>query len=326
MEDLPLISVIVPVYCVEAYLDRCIRSIVEQTYTNLEILLVDDGSPDSCGAICDAWAERDSRICVIHKENGGAGLARNVALDQAKGELIGFVDSDDYLAPDMYRKLFSLLDQQVDIAECGICLVEGDAFPPERGSGKVQICTREEAMELHIQDQIFCQTPPNKLYKRDVIGDIRFPVGNLIDDEFFTYRVIGRAGCLAHLDWVGYAYRQQPGSVMHRAFSLKRLEALQAKKQRLDYLGEQMPELVSQARQDLFYACVYLMQESLRWLRGEQLQQAREKIHQTMAQLGSLEPDPWASGKKKILKWMAQRNLEGTCRFMNFLQDIHVLG
>ena len=101
MDALPLISVIVPVYRVEAYLDRCIRSIAEQTYSNLEIWLVDDGSPDNSGDICDRWAEKDSRIRVIHKTNAGAGAARNTALDGGRAELIAFVDSDDYLHPNL---------------------------------------------------------------------------------------------------------------------------------------------------------------------------------------------------------------------------------
>lgn len=98
----PLVSVIVPVYKVGKYLDKCVESIVEQTYKNLEIILVDDGSPDNCPAMCDKWAERDSRIKVIHKQNGGVSSARNVGIDAAQGEFIGFVDSDDWLEPDMY--------------------------------------------------------------------------------------------------------------------------------------------------------------------------------------------------------------------------------
>ena len=100
-----LISVIVPVYKVEPYLDKCVRSIVDQTYQNLEIILVDDGSPDRCGEICDAWAAKDSRIRVIHKENGGLSDARNAGMAVATGKYMGFVDSDDYIAPDMYRLL-----------------------------------------------------------------------------------------------------------------------------------------------------------------------------------------------------------------------------
>ena len=112
------ISVIVPIYKAEQYLDRCIQSIVDQTFKNLEIILVDDGSPDNCGDMCDAWAAKDSRIQVIHQPNAGGGAARNAALDIASGAFVGMVDSDDYIAPDMFLHLHELLETGADIAEC----------------------------------------------------------------------------------------------------------------------------------------------------------------------------------------------------------------
>ena len=116
----PLVSVIVPVYKVEKYLDKCVESIVGQTYKNLEIILVDDGSPDNCPAMCDKWADRDSRIKVIHKQNGGVSSARNAGIDAVQGEFIGFVDSDDWLEPDMYDCLVkNALEYNADISRCG---------------------------------------------------------------------------------------------------------------------------------------------------------------------------------------------------------------
>ena len=189
-----LISVIVPIYRVEKYLDNCIRSIVEQTYQNLEIILVDDGSPDRSGEICDEWAAKDCRIRVIHKENGGSGAARNSGLEIARGDLIGIVDSDDYIAPQMYEHLYSLMDGEVDIAECGIVETELDDQRLDDGSKFcASVYSVDEAMLLHIRDERFRQTPPNKLYRSSAVGDSRFPVGTLIDDEFWTYRVIGNA-------------------------------------------------------------------------------------------------------------------------------------
>lgn len=323
--DQPLISVIVPVYKAEAYLDRCVGSIVDQTYGNLEILLVDDGSPDQSGAICDAWAAKDSRIRVIHQENAGGGAARNRALDQAKGELIGFVDSDDYLAPEMYQQLYGLICQGAQIAECAITQVEGDAFPEETGTGTVTTVDREQAMGLHIQDTIFRQTPPNKLYCRKTIGDIRFPEGNLIDDEFFTYRVIGNAQRLSHLDRPFYAYRQTPGSAMHKPYSLKRLEGLNAKVQRLAYLEEHLPRLVTAAREDLLLSCVYAMQGSLRYLPPEDLAQARKILAGVKAQTSDPELGTGLGLKKKALLRSAQNSLERTAKLLNFLEDIHLL-
>lgn len=323
--DQPLISVIVPVYKAEAYLDRCVGSIVDQTYRNLEILLVDDGSPDKSGSLCDTWAAKDSRIRVIHQENAGGGAARNKALDQAKGDLIGFVDSDDYLTPEMYQQLYELICQGAEIAECAIVQVEGDTFPEERGTGMVTTADREQAMALHIQDTIFRQTPPNKLYRRETIGDIRFPVGNLIDDEFFTYRVIGAAQRLSHLDRPFYAYRQTPGSAMHKPYSLKRLEGLHAKQQRLAYLQEHLPRLVTAAREDLLLSCLYAMQGSLRYLPPEELAQAKKILAQVRQQTTDPALGTGLGLKKKVLLRAAKNNLERTARLLNFLEDIHLL-
>ena len=126
-----LISIIVPVYRVEPYLDRCVQSIVDQTYQNLEIILVDDGSPDNCPAMCDAWAAKDSRVKVIHKENGGLSDARNAGLAAAAGEYIGFVDSDDWISPDMYRLLYeNMAEHGSDVSACGVEMVWEDRTPP----------------------------------------------------------------------------------------------------------------------------------------------------------------------------------------------------
>ena len=281
--EMPLISVIVPVYNVEAYLDRCVQSIVDQSYKNLEIILVDDGSPDNCPAMCDAWAEKDSRIKVIHQENAGGGAARNVALDVAHGELISFVDSDDYIEPHMYAHLLSLMESDVDIAEYGILNTENDYAALDNGSScESKIYSVQEAMQLHISDSLFRQTPPNKLYRRSTIGEIRFPVGKRIDDEFWTYRVIANARKLVHTSCKMYAYRQQPGSVMHLAFSLQRLQAVDAKCQRLGLLQERFPELVPLARINLWYTCLYMGQMSLLHMDKAQQAEAFEILYSAM--------------------------------------------
>ena len=161
MKEMPLISVILPIYRVEKYLDRCLESITGQTYRNLEIILVDDGSPDRSGAICDAWAEKDSRIRVIHKTNAGAGAARNTGLDVATGDIVSMIDSDDYLEIHMFEHLMSLMTEDVDIAECDICWTERDDLPMDDGShARIRICDLEDAMRLHIRDEIFQKRNP----------------------------------------------------------------------------------------------------------------------------------------------------------------------
>jgi glycosyltransferase involved in cell wall biosynthesis len=326
MKEMPLISVILPVYRVEQYLDRCLQSITDQTYRYLEIILVDDGSPDNSGAICDAWAAKDSRIRVIHKENAGAGAARNTGLDVATGEIVSMIDSDDYLEIHMFQHLMDQMTDDVDIAECDICWTEEDNLPMDDGSNvQIRVCDMEDAMRLHIRDEIFCQTPPNKLYRRNVIADIRFPEGNLIDDEYFTYKVIGNCRKLARSSACMYAYRQQSGSAMHKRFSLKRLQGLEAKQQRLEYLQGRMPSLVYEAKFDLFFTAMFFMQECLRHLKGDELDQARTYINGLLKQITPLEENPDASGKKNLILKLAQRNFEGVCKVLNFLIDIHVL-
>ena len=279
---IPLISVIVPVYNVEAYLDRCVQSIVDQSYKNLEIILVDDGSPDNCPALCDAWAAKDSRIKVIHQENAGGGAARNVALDVALGEFVSFVDSDDYISPTMYQHLFSLFGKDTDIVECEYLDVHRDYALFGNEKSKFFIYTTQEAMSEHIRDHFFRQIIWNKLYRRDVIGDTRFPVGKRIDDEFWTYRVIANARKLVHTSCKMYAYRQQPGSVMHLAFSMQRLQAVDAKCQRLELLQKRFPELVSLARINLWYTCLYMGQMSLLHMDKDQQAEAFEKLYSVM--------------------------------------------
>ncbi len=263
----PLISVIIPVYKVEEYLDRCVSSVVNQTYGNLEIILVDDGSPDGCPEMCDAWAERDSRIKVIHKENGGPGQAKNVGIDAANGEFIGLVDSDDYISEYMYEHLLGLMDGETDIAECKMIYTYVDDETLDDGtSAEVKVFSADEAMLYHIKDRVFRQTPPNKLYRKSTVADIRFREGTRIDDEFWTYRVIGASRKLALSSALMYAYRQQSGSIMQKGFSFYRLEAVEAKCERLEYLKTEYPDLVSQAKTNLWFTCLYLGQMVLKHL------------------------------------------------------------
>ena len=326
MTDLPLISVVVPVYRVEKYLDHCIQSIAEQTYSNLEILLVDDGSPDGSGAICDRWAARDSRIRVFHKQNAGAGAARNTALDAASGDFIAFVDSDDYLHPNMFSHLCGLMKDGVEIAECEIGITERDDLAMDDGTGaEILVCETEEALRLHIQDEVFRQTPPNKLYRRECVGDIRFPEGNLIDDEFFTYKVLGNARKLAHSCACMYAYRQQSGSAMHKPYSLRRLQGLDAKLQRLSYFEQRFPGLVQEAKADLLMTCLGAMQGCLRSLNGEEMDAARKKMNEITTQITPLEIPEGTPAKRKLLLKAAGKHLEQTAKALNFLIDIHLL-
>lgn len=316
------ISVIVPVYNVEKYLDRCVQSIVDQTFKNLEIILVDDGSPDNCPAMCDAWAAKDSRIRVIHQLNAGGGAARNAALDIVQGEFVGMVDSDDYIEPHMYEHLLCLMAQDVDIVECGLHETEFDDASLDDGSSfESKVYDVEEAMKLHIEDSLFRQTPPNKLYRRSTIGDIRFPAGNRIDDEFWTYRVIANARKLVRTSCNMYAYRQQPGSVMHLSFSMPRLQAVDAKCQRLELLKERFPGLVSQARINLWYTCLYMGQMSLLHMNLEDQRTAFQQLTAARKQYALTNEDKRTLPmKQKVWAILSDISFSTACRLRNSLK------
>lgn len=261
----PLISVIVPVYKVEKYLNRCINSIIEQTYSHLEIILVDDGSPDRCPSMCDAWAERDRRIRVIHKENGGLSDARNAGMKVANGELIGFVDGDDWIAQDMYQCLYEAMKiDNSDIAACGVKMVWEDGSIPQmltRAGSCILDC--EEAMKALIEESWLKQPVWYKLYKIGLIQDIQFPVGKYHEDAFWSYQVVGAAERVSVINHVGYYYWQRSGSIMGEKYSLKRLDAIEAMEQRQNYLESNFPNLSLNAKCDLWFLCIYHGQKAL---------------------------------------------------------------
>lgn len=319
---LPLLSVIVSVYRVEEYLDRCVDSIVGQTYDNLEIILVDDGSPDRSGEICDKWAAKDGRVKVIHKENGGGAAARNTGMYVMTGDIVAFVDSDDYIAPGMYEYLFNLLEGYgADIAECNYIITERDDEPLDANEiADVHEYTAVEAMKEHIADKAFRQSVVNKLYRRKVLESVRFTEGKMIDDEFFTYRAIGNAKKLVHSDKVMYAYRQQIDSVMHRVFSLKRIQAVEAKRERLEYVTKAFPSLASDARIDLWLTCLYQGQNAMRKLDKEDCKKAFEYLSDTVNKYPLTKTDlSTLSLQYKVWAFMTKVSLKLVCRTRNLI-------
>lgn len=242
----PLISIVIPIYNVEQYLSTCLDSIVHQTYTHLEIILVNDGSTDTSPAICDAYAQKDERIMVIHKDNSGSAAARNDGLKVAKGECIAFVDSDDVIAKDFYEILLTvLLDNNADIVECGYCNFETESELKKCNNELQTSCEffeTQNALELLMKEYLK-QVVWNKLYHRTVLRGVDFPVGKFIDDEFWTYKVFGNARRIVKISTILYFYRQLPDSIMGRAYSLRRLDALQALEERIYYMKNQFPAL-----------------------------------------------------------------------------------
>ena len=316
----PLISVIVPVYKVEPYLDKCISSIVNQTYRNLEIILVDDGSPDNCPAMCDAWAEKDSRIRVIHKPNGGLSDARNAGMAAATGELMAFVDSDDRIAPDMYEHLYQrLTEDNSDIAACGVQMVWEDKTPSHMLTREGNcVLNQEEAMQAIIEESWLKQPVWYKLYKTVLVRDILFPKGKYHEDVFWSYQAVGRAQKVSISDRIGYYYLQRGGSIMGEGYSLKRLDAVEAKVQRCAYIQERFPELSPLAIKDLWFTCIYHGQLALRTL-GEV---GAGKIISNLS--STIETHPFqtngCSMKERLWLNMAKSSLAAACRVRNMLK------
>lgn len=192
-----LISVVVPVYKVEKHLDRCVESIVAQTHTHLEIILVDDGSPDSCGRMCDEWAARDDRIRVIHKPNGGLSDARNAGVAAATGQWIGFVDSDDYIAPDMYERLLELAQTPgADMSICGVADVYSD-HTDEPPVIETRVMTAEEVLsDIFLNKTLMVGVPP-RLYPAWLAREVPSPVGKTHEDAFIVVDLFSRVGNVA---------------------------------------------------------------------------------------------------------------------------------
>lgn len=227
--DMPKISVIVPFYNVERYARQCIESIKNQTYINLEIILVDDGSPDNCGEICDEYAASDNRIKVIHKPNGGLSSARNAGLDAATGEYIGFVDSDDWIEPEMYEKMLdAIVSNNSSIAVCNVIYDYKNAA--ESNKYKVAVnktVARDEVLKMLMDDKYLNNYAVNKLYHREVISD-RFPVSHDFEDIYVAIRWFSNASAVSFIDFEGYHYRQRKGSIMHSDYSKKHIHYLES--------------------------------------------------------------------------------------------------
>lgn len=221
MEHIPLISVIVPVYKVEQYLHRCIDSILAQTYTNLEIILVDDGSPDRSGVICDEYAALDSRIRVVHQENGGLSAARNAGLDICTGEYLCFVDSDDYIEPDMLFRLWSRIGD-CDPCSCGIIRQDHNGsllsiVKPEREitlSGEAILCQHYsgENGDLHIVAVHVWA----RLYRSGLFRQLRFRKGIFFEDIHLMPYILTQCGAVRYLPYAGYHYLTNPDSITNR--------------------------------------------------------------------------------------------------------------
>ncbi|MEH7076807.1 glycosyltransferase family 2 protein [Neobacillus drentensis] len=242
------ISIIVPIYNVEPYLRKCVESILSQSYTNIELILVNDGSPDKCGGICDEYAKKDNRIKVIHKENGGLSSARNAGLEIATGDFIGFIDGDDFVDTDMYEILYNLLvEYSADVVECSFKIVKDSNFQPIENDkifdGRIEsgdnLFALKRLLEYPIRNVAW-----NKLYKKELFTGLRYP-DKLYEDGFLAYKIFYKLKKYVFVALDKYNYIQREDSIMgkQKKYTIKNLDGLEVQEERYQFLKERTNNL-----------------------------------------------------------------------------------
>ena len=237
-----MVSVIIPIYNVEKYLEECVESVLYQTYQDLEIILVDDGSPDGCGAICDEYAQKDKRVKVIHKENGGLSDARNAGLDVCRGDYIVFVDSDDCIHPQMIERLYNLLMKyQTDMAICSFQDIEENEMPlyaKYDAQGKEYCFEKENIMNQLQSRNLLTVVAWNKIYKARLFENIRYPKGYIHEDEFIIHKLLHLCTRTVYTEEKLYYYRKRGDSIMGNISPKKIQDIYLAYEDRISFLEE----------------------------------------------------------------------------------------
>ncbi len=235
------ISVIIPVFRTEEYLEKCIRSVISQTYDRLEIILVDDGSDDNCPDICDRYAEKDGRIVVIHKENGGLSSARNAGLSAATGDYIAFVDSDDYLDGKIYETLVFAMEDS-DISICGYYSVKGESVKKQVGFSEKTVLSKNEALKELFRDEKIKNHVWNKLFKKELFDNICFPDGRTFEDILTTYKLFENAKKITYVPYAGYYYADRATAISKQKNSETCFSRYWAHYLRYEDISKRIPE------------------------------------------------------------------------------------
>lgn len=317
-----LISIIIPVYNVAPYLERCLDSIINQTYKKTEIIIVDDGSTDDSPEICDKYALRDTRIKVIHKKNGGLSDARNAGISVACGDMIAFVDSDDWVSLNYLQEMYKqMIAYKADIIECGFVRTAKKVDEDFKSSNnRIKTYNVVDAMQALVTDNGLHQVVWNKLYRKEVIGDTFFELGKYNEDEFWTYQIFARSTKIVKTEACLYYYFQNSTSIMGQKYNLKRLDAIEGKVYRQKLINNMFPELSNIAATNLMDSIVYAGQMSLKYLDKKNMETAYDKLTDYIRQnikannysfMGSIVHRSWNT--------CALYNLKLVCRFRNFL-------
>ena len=255
----PLISIIIPVYNVKPYLKKCVDSVITQTYKNLEIIIVDDGSTDGSGALCDEIGKQEKRIKIYHKENGGLSSARNYGIDRANGEYLGFIDSDDYIEKDMYETLLRLvLKDNAEMSMCAMCDVFGGKEYWKAKVAEEITVTNAEAIKMALIGDVVSVSAVNKLYKKDLFDDIRYPEGKTLEDAFVIVDLLSKCNKVAITSAQKYYYIHRNESITTRKFD-GNLDAIDAYKRNYRIIEKEFPNLLDVAKMRLCWAHFYVL-------------------------------------------------------------------
>ena len=249
-----LISIIVPIYNVEKYVEKCINSITRQTYKNLEIILVNDGATDNSKLICETLAKKDKRIKLINKENGGLSDARNVGIDNANGKYISFIDSDDYVEENYVELLYNTMKQYDTNMSRASHKVKYEKNIIDKSTGK-KFCDRpKQILEMLLYDDGIDTSAWGKLYKSKLFKDIQFPKGRLFEDSATTYKLIDKSEKIAVYSKPVYNYIIRNNSISNEKFSEKKLDLITSTKEMTEYIKIKYPELTKACNRRLMYA------------------------------------------------------------------------
>lgn len=242
------ISIIVPIYNVEKYLAECVDSILKQSYPDFELILVDDGSTDSSGSMCEEYSKKDSRIRVLHKENGGLSDARNYGLDSMEGEYVIFIDSDDVVAEDYVKTLNDMIEKNnADLSSVGSSqFYDGDELPVPT-TEEAHVIDKKEALKSLLIKQHFGVSACAKMYKKELFDDIRFPKGYLYEDLYTTPYVVQKCAKIVYSDGYQYYYRIRRTSISHRPLTEKDFTVLEGQKKLYNFTLEHYPDLKTEA-------------------------------------------------------------------------------
>lgn len=254
------ITIVVPVYNVEKYVAKCIDSILAQTFQDLEILLVNDGSTDNSAEICEKYAKKDSRIKVIHQKNQGLSAARNTGIEHASGKYIGFIDSDDYIEKDMYETLYQqMVENHADISVCGIYNEYVDVIKRSYPKDEFIVATQKEAIKMVLEAKKLTVSAVNKLYKTEIFSELKYPVGKLCEDAHVILEIFLRADTITVSTVPKYHYVHRANSITTKPFCRADLSMLEAYENNKKIIEKHYPDLLEVAQFRCFFSYFYVL-------------------------------------------------------------------